>query len=130
GDTVDPNREGIPKGGASLNCWADEVGDNRAARLDHPIAHPSHAACMLDTVGVAETEIARDVRAHLVSVEHDRIEERCECGRERSLARAGQAHDQDLAHQYLRMREVNVAPTDDHHSTGAPSKIHSDDRPL
>jgi hypothetical protein len=88
GDTVDPNREGIPESGASLSCWADEVGDNRAACLDHPVAHPSHPACMLDPVDVAEPEIARDVRAHLVGVEHDRIEERCEYGRECRFARA------------------------------------------
>jgi hypothetical protein len=88
-DAVQPNRERVAKGGARLLGWADEIGDHGATRLGDPVAYPSHAARVLDAIGVAEAEIARDVRAHCVGVEHDRVKERRECGRERGLARAG-----------------------------------------
>ncbi len=53
---------------------------------------------MLDTILVAESEIARQVRAHRIGIEYDRIEERRERRRQRRLASSGQAHDQNLAH--------------------------------
>src|SRR5215510_8111502 len=88
-DAVEPNRERVAKGGACLNGWADEIGDNGAPCFGDPLAYPSHAARVLDAIGVAEAEIARDVRAHCVGVEYDRVKGLREGGRERGLARAG-----------------------------------------
>src|SRR3981081_3326440 len=46
----------------------DKVGDDSAAGLDHAVAHPSHAAGMLDAVRVSEAEIAREIRALSVGI--------------------------------------------------------------
>jgi hypothetical protein len=100
-DAIDPNREGGAEGGASLRGRADEIGDHRAACLHHPITHPSHAARMLDAIGVAKAEIAREVLAHRVGIENDCIEERRQRARERGLARPGQAKYKNL-HQSSR----------------------------
>src|SRR5262245_39609782 len=53
-DAVDPNREGIAKSSAGFLGWADEIGDHGTPCLNHAIAHPAHAACVLNTVGVVE----------------------------------------------------------------------------
>src|SRR5437899_12840471 len=57
-DAVEPDRERIAKGGARLFGRADEIGDHRTSRLGDPITDPSHAARMLDTIVMAEAEIA------------------------------------------------------------------------
>src|SRR3954452_15102327 len=49
-DAIDPDREGVAEGGASLRGRTEETRDARPARLDHPVAHPSHAARVLDPV--------------------------------------------------------------------------------
>src|SRR5262249_34886845 len=49
---------------------------------------------------MAEPEVAPQVRAHRVGVEHDGVEQRRKRGRERGLARARQPHDENLAHQH------------------------------
>jgi len=48
-------------------------GDHGAARLDHPVTHPSHAACVLDAIRMGKAEIAREICAHCVGVEYDRL---------------------------------------------------------
>ena len=68
-DAVDPDREGVAEGGAGLRGWTDEIRDDRAARLDHPVAYPSHAARVLDPVRMNEAQVARKVRAHRVGIE-------------------------------------------------------------
>ena len=75
-DAVDPDREGLAESRARLRRRADEVGDHGTAGLDHAVAHPAHAAGVLDAVLVGEAEIAREIGAHRVGVEHDRIEQR------------------------------------------------------
>jgi D-serine deaminase-like pyridoxal phosphate-dependent protein len=99
-DTIEPDREGVAESGARLLGRADEIRDDRAARLDDPIAHPAHASRMLDPVGSAEAEITGKIRTHGVSVEHDRVDQRRERRSQRGLARSWEAHDQDLAHQW------------------------------
>jgi len=97
-DAVEPNRKCRAKSGARLLCWADEIGDDSAPSLHDSVAQPPHPPRLLDSIGMAEAEIARDIRTHCVSIENDRIKERRKAGRERGFARAGQAHDQDFPH--------------------------------
>src|SRR5262249_50015566 len=88
-DAVEPNRERVAKGGARLLGWADEIGDHGAPCLGDPVAYPSHAAPVLNAIGVAEAENAPDVRAHCGGVEYGGVKGLREGGRERGLARAG-----------------------------------------
>jgi len=92
-DAVEPNRKRRAKNSARLLGWADEIGDDGAPRLHDPVAEPSHPACVLDAILMAEAQIAREIRTHCVSIEHNGIKKRRKAGRERGLARAGQAHD-------------------------------------
>jgi len=96
-DAVDPDHKGLAEGGARLRRRADEIGDHGAAGLDHPVAHPTHAARMLHPILVAEAEIAGEIGANRVGVEHHRVEERRQRGRQRRLAGAGKSHDQNFA---------------------------------
>src|SRR6476620_3738642 len=60
-DAIEPDREGVAEGGPGLRGRTDEIRDDRAARLDHPVAHPSHAARLLAPVRIGETKVARQV---------------------------------------------------------------------
>jgi hypothetical protein len=55
---VKPDREGLTERGAGFPRGADEIRDHGAAGFDDAIAHPPHAARVLDAVRVAEAEIA------------------------------------------------------------------------
>jgi hypothetical protein len=72
-DPIEPDGKGFSECDARLGGRADEIGDNGPTAFNHAIAHPTHAPCVLDTVFVAETEVARKVGAHGIGVEHDRI---------------------------------------------------------
>jgi hypothetical protein len=98
-DAVDPDREGVAESGARLFGRTDEIRDHGAAGLHHAVAHPSHAARVLDPVRMAEAEIAREIRAHRIGIEHHGIEQRRERIRQRGLARSRETHDQNLAHR-------------------------------
>jgi len=54
---------------------------------------------VLDAIRVGEAEIAREICAHSVGVEHNCIEERRERGCERGFTRSRQTHDENLAHR-------------------------------
>jgi hypothetical protein len=51
-DAVEPDDKRIAEYGAGLLGRADEIGDHGAAGLDDAVAHPAHAAGMLDAVFV------------------------------------------------------------------------------
>ena len=95
-DPIEPDDKGLSESRARLGGRADEIGDHRPAGLNHAIAHPAHAPRVLDTVLVAETEVARQVGAHGVSVEHNGIQERRQCVGERGLAGGRQAHNENF----------------------------------
>src|SRR5262245_1752753 len=99
-DPVDPNCKRLTEGGACFFGRADEIGDHRAVCLDDAVANPAHSPRVLDAIPMAKAQIARDVATNCVGVEHNRVEKRPECVRERGLACAGQTHDENLAHQY------------------------------
>jgi len=82
---------------ACLRRWADEIRNRKSAGLDHLIAEPTHAASLLDAIGLVEAEILVDVGAYFVGVEMHRIEPRRQKFGQRRLACARQAHDQDFA---------------------------------
>ena len=79
-DPVDPDRESFAERRACLGGRADKIGDHGAAGLDDAIAHPSHAACVLDAVVVAKAKVLRKIGAHRIGIEHDCVEERRRCG--------------------------------------------------
>jgi predicted NAD/FAD-binding protein len=95
-DAVDPDHKGLAEGGARLRRWADEVRDHGAAGFDNAIAHPAHAARMLDTILMAEAEVARQIGANRVGVENHRIEERSKRARKSGLAGAREPHDENF----------------------------------
>src|SRR5581483_11900380 len=80
--------------GARFGGRADEIGDDGASGLHHAVAHPAHAAGMLDAILMAETEIAREVCPYRIGIEHHRIQKRRKGIGERRLAGAWQTHDE------------------------------------
>ena len=73
-DAIDPDGEGFAECRARVSGRADEIRDDRAAGFNNPIAHPAHAARVFDPVFMAKAEIAREIGAHGVGIEHHRIE--------------------------------------------------------
>ena len=94
-DAIDKDGESVAERRARGRGRADEVGDRGAAALDHAVAQPAHAAGLLDAILDREIEIAIDVGAHFVVVEHHGVEHRRKRLRERGLAGAGQAHHEN-----------------------------------
>ncbi len=88
GDTVDPDGERVAESRAGLNRRADKICDDGSAGLDDPIAHPAHAARVLDPVLMTEAQIARKIGAHGIGIEHDGVEQRRKRFGQRGLARA------------------------------------------
>ncbi len=115
-DAVDPDDEGLAaghEGCARRSGRADEIGDGVAADVDHLIAQPTHAAGVLQPIRLGETQVLVDVGANFVGVQMDGVEPRCQCLRQRRLARTGKTHDQNLAvvrhSQDLRKAHVRYA---------------------
>ena len=52
---------------------------------------------VLDAIVVAEAEIARQIGAYGIGVEHDCVEKRRQHSRQRRLAGARQPHDEDFS---------------------------------
>jgi len=110
-DPIDPDDESVTEGGSRLGCWANEIGDHRAAGFDHPIAHPAHTAGVLDAILMAETKIARQIGAYGVGVKYDRAKQRGKRGGERCLTGAGKSHDEDFALHFPGFTCSAVRPT-------------------
>jgi len=53
-DTIDPDGEGLAERLARLSGRANKIRDDRAASFNNPIAHPAHAARVLDTIFMAK----------------------------------------------------------------------------
>jgi hypothetical protein len=69
-----------------------------AARLHNSVAHPAHAARVLDAIHVTEAEIAREIGSHGIGVEHYCVEQRRQGIGKHRLAGARQTHDKDFTH--------------------------------
>jgi hypothetical protein len=75
-DAVEPDRERIAEHRTGLLRWADEIRNNSAAGFNHAVAHPAHAAGMLDAIFVREAEVAGQIGAHRIGIEGHRVDER------------------------------------------------------
>ena len=96
-DTIEPDGEGFAECRARFSGRADEIRDDRAASFNNPIAHPAHAARVLDTIFMAKAEIARKIGAHGVGIEHHRVEQGRQRLGERRLAGSRQAHNKNFS---------------------------------
>ena len=92
-DAIEPNRKCLAERGTGLFRRANEIRDHGAAGFNNAVAHPAHAAGMLNAILVAEAEIAREIGAHCVGIEHDRIKQRGERIGQGCFAGARQTHD-------------------------------------
>jgi len=98
-DAVEPDHERlapVQERRARGRGRTNEIGNGETADLDDLIAQPSHPACLLDAVRLAEPEVLADVGAHVVGVEMHGVEAQRELLSQRGFAGAGQAHDQNL----------------------------------
>ena len=98
-DAVEPDHKRVAERGAGILGRADEIGDHGAAGLDDAVAHPAHAAGMLDAIFVGEAEVAGQIGANRVGIEHHRVEQRRQRSRQRCLAGARKSHDENFALQ-------------------------------
>jgi hypothetical protein len=101
-NTINPNGKGFTESRARVGGRANEIGDHGAASFNDTITHPAHATRILDAVFIAEAEVAREIGAYGVRIEHHCVEQRCQRIRKRRLAGARQTHDQDFP--------IHVAP--------------------
>jgi hypothetical protein len=97
-DAIDPNSKSLPERSARIRGRANEIRNHGAARFDHPVAHPAHAARVLDAIHLAEAEVGREIGAHGVGIEHHGVEQRRQRIGKRRLSGARQTHDKDFPH--------------------------------
>jgi hypothetical protein len=96
-DPINPNDKSFSKGRASLGRRANEIRNGRPPRLNDAITKPTHTPGVFNAIFMGEAELAVDIRADFVGIEHDCLQHRREKARHCCFASAGKAHYQNLA---------------------------------
>src|SRR5262249_3593095 len=75
---------------------ADKIGNCKSTDFCHPVAEPTHAPRMLDTIRLRETEILIYVVTHIIGIEMNGVEAWREFVRKRGFASTRQPHNENL----------------------------------